>query len=64
MNDDLKNLQETLTRLKEMASELKKSVTDEEKIQKQEQRSWHNDEDNPALDVQDKLVRLKVKFNN
>jgi|LauGreDrversion4_2_1035121.scaffolds.fasta_scaffold5553860_2 hypothetical protein len=34
MNDDLKNLQETLTRLKEMASELKKSVTDEEKIQK------------------------------
>ena len=63
MNDDLKNLQDTLTRIREMASDLKKSVAVEQRNQKDEQKEWDEEENNLVLEDQDKLAQVKVKFN-
>ena len=63
MNDDLKNLQDTLTRIREMASDLKKSVAVEQRNQKDDQKEWDEEENNLVLEDQDKLAQVKVKFN-
>jgi hypothetical protein len=47
MNDELKNLQDKLTRIKEIATDLKRSVANEWEVQ---QRDPHLYEDGPFLE--------------
>lgn len=61
MNDDLKSLQDKLTRIKEIAADLKQSVANE-----WEERRKEKDlvEEGPFLeDQEEKLARVQVKFN-